>query len=846
MSSTMGHRPFQVFPHVRGGLVPMAAVLVAAAAGACAARQDARPPASPDQPPRVDANGRRVLEGTTKLAFKNAKISDVVSFIVEATGKVVMPQSDVMSRPFTLIGDGEIPRQQALDMVFLALHQAGVGVVETPHTITLRDITEIDRQDVPVIGPNESVLGRTDLGTMAEKIFTLSTSTAQNLGEVLKNAVPKYAKLTVDSESNRIAIMGNIAMLQRMERLITEIDTPSVAALKSATYRLRYGDASQIKTNIEDLFSSQTRTGGAGGNRGTQGRGGDTGGQNRFPFFPGQQQQQQGSAEASENLRVTANTQQNSVTVVAEPGILAQIAGLIESEWDQPLPDEAVIPKIYDLRNSDPVKVRDLLVGLFGSGTSGTGAAQPAGANRPAGSAPSAGQGVGRLQGQFSFEAIPDSGRLVVVAKSPDNIAVIDRIIEELDRPQSVGLPSFIELKHASAEELAEQLNALLAQDGTLAQIPRAETGLSEGSSTASPFATDQQTQANQETVAANAMGFWWQRSRPPTDSRGPSNLIAQVRIVPVWRQNALLVLSAPEYRESIVSLIEDLDRPGRQVLISAIIAEVSADDALSLGLRWSSQAITPTNADNAISIGTDSATSGFISSLFNSSVLDVNMDVNVILQALAQKTRTNILSEPKVFTADNQEAEFFDGQDIPFVTDTQTTDAGNQINSFDYRAVGIQLRARPRITMDKKVDLRVNLELSSIVPGQTLFGAFIVERRETTTQTIIRNGQTVVISGILRHEEVEVTRKVPFLGDVPLLGHLFRSKDNSAVATELMVFITPIIVDNVDETDAVTAPLRGPLDRLRDRFKVESEGDKIAPVEPSPPAPDPDVGAEG
>jgi type II secretory pathway component GspD/PulD (secretin) len=80
------------------------------------------------------------------------------------------------------------------------------------------------------------------------------------------------------------------------------------------------------------------------------------------------------------------------------------------------------------------------------------------------------------------------------------------------------------------------------------------------------------------------------------------------VRIVPVWRQNAVMVLAPPEYKNSIVALISDLDRPGRQVLISAIVAEMSTDDALALGIRWSSQAITPTNPDNSLSIGGSSA----------------------------------------------------------------------------------------------------------------------------------------------------------------------------------------------------------------------------------------------
>lgn len=749
---------------------------------------------------------RRVDDGeTTVLAFKDVAVSELLPFIVEATGKVVMPQPDVLKRKVTVFNDQEITRPRALDLVFLTLHQAGVAVVETDDMVILRDIAEIDRQDVPVIASGMSVLNRTDHGVMAQKVYTLYNSTAKEMGDVLKDNIPSYAKMAVDEESNQIAIMGNIALLQRMERLITSLDQSKAGALRTETFPLRYADSEQVATNIEELYSGQG-----------SGTSGNDSNNRRPPWMGGGEEES--SSQASENLRVTANTQQNSVTVVAEPGILAQIRELISTHWDQPLKENAVLPKVYNLVNSDAVKVRELLDNLFGEssvgsgGSTGTqnnnrgGAANRGGGNQST-SAPQSGLGAGRLAGQFSFEVIPDSNQLVVVAKTPDNLAYIDKIIQDLDTPQTSGLPVIIELKHASAEELAEQLNALLALEGTLAQIVRQETGLSDSSASgASPFATDTQTNAqnNNEPVTGEIMQFWWQRSQPPTDESPSSNLVGRIRIVPVWRQNAVMVLSPPEYRASMSELISSLDRPGRQVLIKAIICEVATEDATALGLRWSSSAISPTLTDNSIGLGVGMVGQAvdFASSLFDTSTLDANVDINLLLQALAQTTRVSVLSEPRIFTSDNQEAEFFDGQDIPFVTDSQVTNQGNQVQSFDYRAVGIQLRARPRITVKGEVDLRVNVELSSIVQGETLFGGFIVDRRETTTQLVVNNGQTVVISGIFRSEDVDIVRKLPFFGDLPLIGALFRSKETRVANTELMVFITPVVIGTTEDLD--------------------------------------------
>lgn len=786
-------------------------------ADAVSAQTPARPAAS--EPEKLDTLGRRIVEGPpTVLAFKNVTVEQIVPFIVESTGKVVVPQQDVMSRKVTVLNDKPVPREQALDLVLMALQQVGVAVVENNGIIALRDIAELTKSDLPVLGPDESALARGDLGTMAQKIYSLNNLTSEAVGELLKESVPDYAKLTIDKESNQVGVMGNIALLQRVERLLNALDRPSSASFKSQTFILQYADAAVIAEQIKSLFAGEGPAGQRASNRQ---RNAQNQNQQR-QWWNGQQQGQE--AGTSEGMRVSANVQQNSITVVAEPAILEQVGKQIKDFWDLPLKVEDVVPKTYELHNTDPIKVRDLLTSMFGSATSSTGAGgattqrQGQQGQQPQAQQPTSGSAGGttqsRLIGQFTFQAMPDSGKLVVLSKSQDNFKVLDKLVADLDTPQTVGLPAIVELKHANSEDLAEQLNTLLAQDGTLAQIRRAESGLNTADQ-ASPFAQTTTTTDNGQTttdqVAADQIAFWWQRSRPPTANRGPSNVVGMIRIVPVWRQNAVMVLAPPEYKQSIVNLIGELDRPGRQVLISAIVAEMSTDDALALGIRWSASAITPTNQDNTVSIG--SATNGvknnFLDSLFDTSTLTVNSNLNVLLQALSTTSDFKVLSRPTIFTSDNQEASFFDGQDIPFITESQPNNNGNLLQSFDYRAVGLDLRVRPRITVKKDIDLRVNVELSSIVPGVTLFGGAIVDRRETTTQLIVKDGQTVVISGIIRNELTDIVRKVPLLGDIPLIGELFKSREKTNKSTELFVFITPIVINNTDDADELNSPYR-------------------------------------
>lgn len=797
--------------------------------------------AKPDEPKAAEASpypvrdpltGRVVkADEPTPLAFKNVSVEQVVPFIVEATGKVVLPMPDVLSLRITVLNDQKLPRTKALDMVFLALFQNGVAVIESDDRITLRSLAELDRGDVPVLNGDQSVKDRSP-GTIVSKVFTLKYSSATNIAEMFKNSMPSFAKMTFDPDSNQLLVTADVGLLQRMEQTIKALDQQSTAALSTETFHLVNSDAETIAVNIRDLYSPQqgqnrtqgqnnpfaqffNRQGQGGGNQGRGGNNQQQGGQRTAT-----------DAATSQNLRVTANTAQNAVTVLAEKPVLEQIRKQINEEWD--IKPDPIRPRVYELKNSDPVKMRDVLISMFGS----PGAARQGNQQQSA--------TANRLYGQFTFEAIPEAARLVVVAKNQANLDAINEIIESLDKPQTAGLPQIIELKHADAEQLAEQLNSLLAREGTLAQVTKAQTGLTAGATGASPFAADAttaNTATNQQNQANQFWQGWWARAQPSTTTAGSGNLVGKIRIVPVWRQNSLMVLSPPEYQGAIREIVGTLDNPGRQVLLSAVIAEINIEDATALGLRWANSAITPAKSDNSISFGPSAAgdTAGgtitgqkndLLPGLFTSSVLNLGVNVNALVQALGEKTAVNILSEPRIFTSDNQQAEFFSGQDIPFITDSQPNNNGNLVQSFDYKAVGIALRVRPRITVNRDVDININLQLASTQPGNTLFGGAIVDRRETTTHLIVKDGQTVVISGILRTEDNDTKRKVPGLGDLPLVGSLFTSVERTKKKTELIAFVTPYVVGDSSEMRKVEQTDEDRLKAVRDRLRPVNELD--------------------
>lgn len=742
----------------------------------------------------------------------------VIDFIANNTGKVVIPVNlmTLRAKKITVYHVDGIERRTALNLVFQALQLNGIGISEKDDVIILDDIQNLRQKPVPVYGAEEDIRDLQALGNYIVKVYRLRKANAQDVGDRLAEVQPDFATVQVDPNSNQIVFFGTVATAQHYQRLIDELDTNFIT-VKTVTFRLAYADATAVADQIWELFETsataqagqprQTQRPPAGG-RNTQ-RGAAGGGVSGTPaglVGPG----------PVVELRVSVNVQQNSVTVSAEPEKIDAITHLIEQNWDLPRSKETF--RVYTLHYTDPIKMRDLISSLLGSGGAGSrnqagrvGGAQPGRAGQPGGGA--AGAGISEVLGDiYRVEAYPDNNTIIVLSKTQEALDYLDAFILANDLPSTVGLPQVVELKHANAVGLADELNVLLAEPGTGTGLVRPGEGLNaEGlGGVGTSGDTGGVTGGARSGTPGGAGGtggtieFPWQRARQRDDQSPESSLIGKVRIVPIVRQNALAVLAPVAQRHAIIEIIRQFDRPGRQVMISAVIAEVQLTNDLALGLRFSSAPLSPTFSDNAIggSVGFTGTNENVVSKLFDTSVLDVNMDLNVILQALSQKTNVRILQEPRIFTADNQEASFFHGQDIPFITNSNTTDIGGLTQSFDYQQVGVLLNVRPRITVERDVDMEIRLMLSAVVPGQTLFGGAILDRRETNTKVIVKNAQTIVLSGLLKDVDSKVTRGVPLLADIPLLGELFKSRENSKSTSELVAFITPIVVDNPSEND--------------------------------------------
>jgi type II secretion system protein D len=805
----------------------------------------------------VRSDRRPVKDEPVVLAFKEVKLDELIEFIAVETGKVVMPiDRKSGTRPssdkYNIVADKPMPRLEALDFIFTYLRMNEIGIIERANVIFVGKLGDMIGQlgEMEVVPAGVSLADRGDRGTLIFKIFQIENTDAGQIKDDLSTFFPEdWARIQEDDLSNQIMVLGDIGLCQQVETIIGDLDHKWLQPV-IRTFRLQYADATEIETNILQLFE---QGGSSGGSRTSSTNRGSRNAQNRGGSRTATTTSSEGVPEAE--LRLTVNQQQNTVTLQGEPRTIDQITQLVETEWDLPRPDGT--SRMFILEHTDPIKVKDLLTTVLGGSSSTSSANRARTGGQAQGNRADATVGVA---GVYQFEAFPDRNALLVLAKTVESFTFIENMINKIDQPTDAGLPDVITLKFADAVSLAEELNILLAQSGGRITLPRPDTGLSaEGFS-----GSDGINISGPDTSETGSdLQFPWGNASNTDEQSPESALIGKVRIMPIIRQNAIAILSPPSYREPMRKLIEEFDQPRRQVMLSATIVEVDLGDALNLGMKLGHNQQPSTGAlvvgTAGITIqGIDWITNLLSGSQTNTLTLGA-LPVSVVIEALNSITNTRIIQEPRVFTADNQEAVFFSGKEYPVATGTVETGVSGSpqtSTTIEYKNIGVFLNVRPRITEEGAVDLSVSVELSDTLGivnvGNTQTEQF--GRKQVTTNAILLHGQTIVIGGLLKEQETIIRQRIPLLADIPFIGQLFEYNDEDLTRTELIAFITPTVVqrpiDNytnfnladLERLESVSRPLAEQLkegqkiidlnvhERLRNSHVASSESNVLPP----------------
>ncbi|QGX39571.1 type II secretion system secretin GspD [Permianibacter aggregans] len=327
---------------------------------------------------------------------------------------------------------------------------------------------------------------------------------------------------------------------------------------------------------------------------------------------------------------------------------------------------------------------------------------------------------------------------------------------------------------------------------------------------------------------------------------------------------NALVISASPDMMRSLEAIIRQLDIRRAQVHVEAMIVEISDNLARELGVQWlfAERGDNPevpgggTNFTNtgpgifqiaaaARQLDGEDGTSDAVNQLLGNlsgitfglgRIRDDGFSFAAFIKALGSTTDSNILSMPSVTTLDNEEAEFLAGQEVPFITgSTLGSNNTNPFNQVERKEIGIKLKIKPQVNEGNAVRLSIEQEVSSIA-GNT--GVDIVtNKRAIKNSVLVEDGDTIVLGGLVDEDVQESVQKVPLLGDIPILGHLFKSQKSTKIKRNLMVFIRPTIIRDASSSSQLSARK---YDALREMQKVEQEkGINLMPSTDTPMLPE-------
>jgi general secretion pathway protein D len=406
----------------------------------------------------------------------------------------------------------------------------------------------------------------------------------------------------------------------------------------------------------------------------------------------------------------------------------------------------------------------------------------------------------------------------LLITDMSSNLERYLELLRGLDaRPQGeAGLRTYVvALRYANAEDLAASLSELFGIAGSASRSPSLYD-LSLSSSLDALRARETETFSLRQDVPVTVP-----ISQIPGDTLSGA-LIGRTTIVPDPPTNSLMIRTAPPNFPLLEETIQQLDARPPQVLFEVTVAEITLGEAQEFGIDWAvvggSTVVSVGNPD--VSIDPFEPTDDFVIRVVS---LD-RANVRAVLRALASTSRVRVLSTPEVLAVNNREARIVVGDRVPFVAATRLGDIALD-RSVQYEDVGTSLTIIPTINQDDYVSVQILQEVNSVT-NQVVAAAFdapIISTREASTRAIIRDGQTVVIGGLIGESTERLDSGIPFLMDIPLIGALFRNKADSSTRTELAIFVTPYIVRSDADADAIR-------ERIRDRLSEPLPPDTVPP----------------
>ncbi|HSV98197.1 MAG TPA: secretin N-terminal domain-containing protein [Spirochaetota bacterium] len=422
---------------------------------------------------------------------------------------------------------------------------------------------------------------------------------------------------------------------------------------------------------------------------------------------------------------------------------------------------------------------------------------------------------------------------IIILSGNANEIGGLTRISHSLDKKMEdikddkarKGNIHVIHLENSDAEKLA----------AVLSRIPFSESAMIDTSPVPPATALPQTPKPPQQQPAVRRSDRT-SRVTQTQQTVSPTAASQKLSIIANKDTNSLIISATPQEFAEIERIVRELDIVREQVLIEALIVEVSAENSWGFGIDWmlgdqsgrhiyGGSSIMGNAPNYTVPDGLTGKTlavplsTGFqLGYLADRSILGY-----ILLNAQGTDKNFNVLSTPQILTIDNQEAELNVGEEIPVPTNNRISDTGVQFYTFEYKPVGVKLKITPHITQKNRITLDLYQEVNSVLGTTTVSstGAIIppkLGKRDIRTKISVHDGKTIVVGGLIRNDKSVTEVKVPVLGDIPLLGWFFKRKTVEYTKTNLLVFITPHIVTKPERAEAITEQKREEQRRLKER----------------------------
>jgi len=689
--------------------------------------------------------------------FKKASFDTVLTHLSEVTGLVVVRANGGLEGTITVESRQRLSVDEAISVLNSVLKEKGFAGIRVGRTLKIVKLDQAVKSNIPVhVGSDPEKIAESD--EIITQILPLKRVEARQLLQDLRDLFSEEASISSNQNANALIITDASVNIRRIAKVIAALDLSDPTMAKVEVYPLKYADATEAARLITEIFQNQggrsSRSGsrrdrmfsffsrmrgggrGGGGPGGFGDRGGDRGGGDR-----GGSGGVTGSS-ALEQIPVTASadTRTNNVVVSGPPEVLEVVKDVLEQLDSNPASQQDVF--VYRVKYGQALQIEGVVNTLFGTG----------------GSSRMGGTSRGTTRGVSSRTSSSRGGR-----------------------GGSSGIGGSSSLRSSG---LADSSSRFGGSGGGMGGSSRG------GSSGRGGFGGGSSSRFGGMASMFRGGGGGRLTSQ---SLQSAADLYGQVYAVADEDTNSLLVMTASTAFDIVRSIIMELDTPVPQVLIKVLIAEVTHTDSIDLGVEG-----TILNIPQGSNLWTDfsvaAQTGGLIYKLLET-------DIEATIRLLAEHSKLEVLSRPYILASDNQEATIMIGQEVPFIRNTRITQNDATINTIEYEDIGIILVVTPHTNKEGIVTLDVAPEISAIsgetVPISETASAPVIVKRSASTRAAIADGQTIIIGGLMEDQLTEDVSKVPLLGDIPVIGNLFRRKQKKKSKTELLLFLTPQVAQN-------------------------------------------------